>query len=446
MNYTNEYYRKRIGNVKYANSAVKSCLKKMHIHNYIPGQVIYNLGEYPNKMTIRPTEYDYNLIKKLSENGVGLIQIHEEWNDAMRIMGADKFSSHDKEGLKEFISLCHSFNIKVLPYISSGFFDERDPDFTEKFVAAPDIKLVQNYYRYRCCNAASPEWNKYLFDNLRRIMEEYGFDGIFNDMGYDRRDDEGNVYGMEDYDPFIEDLLVRMYSVVKNEYGGIVKLHIGEIQLPVTNEKIYDYLWVGESCKTSEELIKTINYSPYVIPCPDYKFTEETNADIYFARALPFLQFLLRLDGRPITGERSCAPGVEYHDDAESRHFKKIREYYLKHPNGPFVYSEWSDIPDDEGIREKWFEYLKLYKPMVSEDSLCFIDIAEDSGITAVRPDEGIHMSMFVNDECYLCISNLGKKSSTVIFKEKWTDRVTGKCDTAAEIPAGGMVFLRKNS
>ena len=55
-------------------------------------------------------------------------------------------------------------------------------------------------------------------------------------------------------------------------------------------------------------------------------------------------------------------------------------------------------------------------------------------------------MSMFVNDECYLCISNLGKKSSTVIFKEKWTDRVTGKCDTAAEIPAGGMVFLRKNS
>ena len=78
MNYTNEYYRKRTANIKYANSAVKGCLKKMHIHNYIPGQVIYNLGEYPNKMTIKPTEYDYNLIKKLSENGVGLIQIHED--------------------------------------------------------------------------------------------------------------------------------------------------------------------------------------------------------------------------------------------------------------------------------------------------------------------------------------------------------------------------------
>ena len=98
------------------------------------------------------------------------------------------------------------------------------------------------------------------------------------------------------------------------------------MQLRVSNEKIYDYLWVGESCKTSEELLRTVQYSPYVIPCPDYKFTNETNGDIYFSRALPFLQFLLRLDGRPITGERSCAPNVVYHDDAESRHFRKIRE------------------------------------------------------------------------------------------------------------------------
>ena len=40
---------------------------KMHIHNYIPGQVILT-RRVPNKMTVKPTEYDYNLIKKLSEN------------------------------------------------------------------------------------------------------------------------------------------------------------------------------------------------------------------------------------------------------------------------------------------------------------------------------------------------------------------------------------------
>ena len=101
-------------------------------------------------------------------------------------------------------------------------------------------------------------------------------------MGDDRRDGEGKPYGMEEYDPYIEDLLVRMYSVVKNEYHGIVRLHIGELQLPVSNEIIYDYLWVGESCKTSEALLRTVQYSPYVIPCPDNKITNETTGDIYF--------------------------------------------------------------------------------------------------------------------------------------------------------------------
>ena len=130
------------------------------------------------------------------------------------------------------------------------------------------------------------------------------------------------------------------------------------------------------------------------------------------------MQFLLRLDGRPITGERSCAPNVVYHDDAESRHFRKIREYYRNHPNGPFVYSEWSDIPDDERLREKWFTYLKLYKPMVSEDSLCFIDIAKDRRILTAPAGNDIHISMFVNDVCYLCISNLGKSSGKLVFQD----------------------------
>ena len=143
MIYTTELYRKRIDNIEYASRAVKSCFRKLHIRDYIPGQAIYNLGEYLNKMTIRPTEYDYNRIKQLAENGVGLIQIHEEWNDALRVMGVDKYSSHDKEGLKEFIKLCHSFGIKILPYLSSGFFDERDPDYNPKFVAHPDAKLFR---------------------------------------------------------------------------------------------------------------------------------------------------------------------------------------------------------------------------------------------------------------------------------------------------------------
>lgn len=51
--------------------------------------------------------------------------MHEEWNDGIRKLGADKFSSHDPEGMKAFIRLCHDFGIKVIPYVSTGFFDVR---------------------------------------------------------------------------------------------------------------------------------------------------------------------------------------------------------------------------------------------------------------------------------------------------------------------------------
>ena len=112
-----EEQRNRLENIRFAESSVKKCEKRVRIHDYIPGQVIYNLGSYPAKFSIKPTEYDYELIKSLAQKGVGLIQVHEAWNDSIRIMGADKFTSHDPEGMKEFIKLCHSFGIKILPYL-----------------------------------------------------------------------------------------------------------------------------------------------------------------------------------------------------------------------------------------------------------------------------------------------------------------------------------------
>ena len=68
--------------LRYAESVTYGAARRERIEHFIPGQVIYNLGEYPAPFKIRPTEYDYELIKSLAERGVGLIQIHEEWNDA----------------------------------------------------------------------------------------------------------------------------------------------------------------------------------------------------------------------------------------------------------------------------------------------------------------------------------------------------------------------------
>ena len=118
---TLEEQRRRIENVKYANENVKACTRRERIENYLPGQVTYHLGDYPAKFSCRPTEYDYNLIKKFAESGVELIQTHMDASDYLRLYGTHKFDVVDPEGMKEFIKTCHDFGIKVINYISSGF-------------------------------------------------------------------------------------------------------------------------------------------------------------------------------------------------------------------------------------------------------------------------------------------------------------------------------------
>lgn len=446
-----EQERARHENITYAQKNVRKCMQRVRIHDYIPGQVVYNLGEYPAKFSVRPTEYDYKLIKELSEMGVGLIQLHEDWNDAIRILGADKFSCHDPEGMKEFIKLCHSFNIKIIPYMSTGFFEERDPDFSENFTRG-NYPLFSSYWYYRRCDAGSSEWVHYLTRKVSKMLDDYEFDGLYNDMGYDgdaiiREINGNNSLDSIDYDPYLEDLLVRFYSLVK-EHGGICKIHRNANYCPPVKDKVYDYLWVGEAISDTESLIKTTQFDPYVIVAPDYKQLNVSNSDKLFAMTLPFLQFLLRPDGRPITGiERISVPGIKYVEDGEKEFFANVAEYNRTHPDGPYVYSEWSSIPDNPEERKKWAEYLKLYKPMVKENGICYIDIKESS-LLKIKSSPNIHISLFINEQKYICMSNLGNKEETVVFNELWFDRISKNITDKVTLKPYSIHFLTevKNS
>ena len=66
---------------------VRSCRREHWVGEYQAGQVIYNLGEYPAPFSIRPTEYDHQLLSEFAERGVSLIQIHFEWCDTQRCLG-----------------------------------------------------------------------------------------------------------------------------------------------------------------------------------------------------------------------------------------------------------------------------------------------------------------------------------------------------------------------
>ena len=133
MKYSLESQRARIENIRFAEQNAAGCSRKERIRNYMPGQVTYSLGDYPQPISAMPTEYDHQLLRTLAERGVEMIQVHEEWNDAMLLYGADKYTPQDPEGMKRFVELCHENGIRIIPYISSGYLQPKAADFQEAF-------------------------------------------------------------------------------------------------------------------------------------------------------------------------------------------------------------------------------------------------------------------------------------------------------------------------
>ncbi len=445
--------KKRIDNINACERENKKYFRKHRVRDYIPGQAIYNLGDYPNPFSISPTEYDKELIKSLAESGVGLIQVHEEWNDSIRMLGADKFTSHDPQGMREFVDLCHRHGIKIISYISTGYFDERDPDFREEFTRC-EYALRGDYFKYRRCWAGSREWRNYLLPRTFSALDEYGFDGIYNDWGYDglklyqlKLISEGidvkklTVYDMP-YDPEIEDLLCTIYSEIKRR-GGIYKLHADVNNKPPCKERVYDYLWIGECVNGDEGMGIGKDYDQYIVPCSHGSFTSGADPDAYYARVIPFMQFPLLKMGRPYIPKEIDEALIINPDYTDFKHKRRVIEYMKKNPNGPYVYSHWSSVPPDVQEYPRWERFYKLYQPMVTENSVVYIELSECEAILSPIP-ERVVASMFVNEERYLAVSNFSDAPYTLDLSSPWRDRESGRVSNSFVIEKGKILFLIK--
>ena len=446
---TLEQQRARIENINKSVIGNKRYLRRKRIHDYLPGQAVYNLGDYPAPFSITPTDYDREMLHDMAANGVELIQIHEEWNDPIRHLGADKFTCHDPKGLEQFIDLAHSFGMKIIPYISSGYFHEFDPDFDERFAVSEKRCVNGMHFKYRTCSMGSAEWRKYLLPRTFAVLDRYNFDGIFNDMGYDsqyRVNGGLSREGMEGYDPECEDLLATIYYEVKRR-GDIYKLHRSRNNPIPCIDQVYDYLWIGENIREMSVGIGK-SFADYVIPCPDKEKLKTQDPELYYAAVIPFLQFpLLTSRGRPLMGKR-IEEDIPYYGNEngmgpEYAFNKKIGEYMKAHPDGPYTYSLWSSIPDDVEDYPRWCKYLALYRPMVSENTLAFIELRECADILSPLPEK-VYASMFVNESRYLVVSNFTGADYTLKLSTPWINRQSDESANAFTIPHGKILFLKQ--
>ena len=118
-----------------------------------------------------------------------------------------------------------------------------------------------------------------------------------------------------------------------------------------------------------------------------------------------------------------------------------MRDYAEKHPDGPYVYSEWSQIPDDPDEYTVWSRYLRLYKPMVEDESVVHMEIRETAAVLSPIP-ETVYITQFTNTGDYIVVSNMADEPYMLETRDLWQNRETGDCGKRFEVPAKRMLFL----
>lgn len=444
----------RVDNLRYASEKVRDCFKVHRVTDYIPGQVVYHLGDRPAKFSLAPDDYDVQLLTRMAENGFEWIQLHEDWRDSVRLHGGNNFRSFDDAGLEKFISLCHSLGLKVIPYISSTFFNVEDPDYREDF-ARMDASWNNDWLKYRTCWSGSASWRQYNLEHTFETVERYGFDGVYNDMGYDaflqmyfeevRRKGRYISHVKEmPYDAEVEDYLSMIYYELKSR-GLHYKVHIGDFLPPPCKEKVYDYLWVGEAGESIRNIINCKHFEPYLVPGFDRRTSPMKNMDLPYALTIPFVQFPLLYHGRPIGKQdtQSIIAGIQKYDNPEGHSDNRARKWYLEHPDGPYTYSEWSAIPDDPMEFDRASRYLSLYRPMVEKDSVIRIQIQKADFIRSTIPEQ-VYISLFTNEKQYLVVSNTMAQPYTVELTDTWKNREDGTQGSSFTVAPESILFLEQ--
>ncbi len=413
-----EDQRRRLLNISECEHGIRRCLRRHLIQDYLPGQVVYNLGEYPCRKPWDPDDWDERALDGLKAAGIELVQLHDEWNDLLRLFGAHKFRPLNEPGFRRFVDMVHRRGMKLIVYASSGFFDRRDPDFREEWARPWD--LVEIYWHCAYCSPASPGWRAYLLPRMMALLDDYGVDGIYNDLGYkpiypkDPPPAADEILAFEESetrDGALEDLLGIIYGEVKKRHG-IVKIHYHTQALPKLENRIYDYLWVGESVRDADGLREAVKgYPAYVVPCLDMSRAKIEKEDDLYLHAIPYMQFPLLLGGRPFTGERAMIPGIKYQPeetDFWTAHCRRIWRYYQEHPKGPYSYGWWDSCPGRPEARPTHEKWLKLYRPMVEPGTVAYLEIGETDLFEGPLP-AGVVASAFANRDLHLVLANYSR-------------------------------------
>ena len=419
-NFTREDHRIRLENIRLIETNLKSALRKELITNYDSGQYVWPSDRFDN-----PEEYEPKL-KELSEQGVDLIQT---WSDVAakndengkkipttQFGGDWMYRPYDKEKADKFIETVHKYGMKIIPYTSTNFYRRKDERFEDGWASDKMFDLA--YLAH--CSALSPGWREQIVRQYATLLDEYDFDGVYIDTGYQRitdfsgymhyYDDEVRTAADEilafeesrEHDGGMQDLLGLIYGECKKR-GKILKLHKEGYDTVHSDFKIYDYLWVGEAVRNINHIREHSKaYDAYVVP--DFNYSVK-NDDERYLNTIPFMQFPILRDDKMGIGSPDAG------------------------------------VPDFE----RMIKWLKLYKEMTSYGTWAYVDIKVPKFIKP-EDDETV-VTAFINREMYIVLANYSDEKDTVklngTFTEVTIDGDKGEVKGEITLNPGEMKILR---
>ncbi len=198
-------------------------------------------------------------IDRMARLGVNTLYIHEKWND---IQNSPFLTSDTAARLKRIVSEAHKRGMKVIPYFGYEM-STLSPIYAEKAEEFLCSDVVWHWYRFPwqrapqvCQNSG---WQDVFVENVERLMDEFGFDGLYLDSIYPTRAcrNEKHGCGYRDHNGVlhptypvfaVRNLMKRLCAIVEKRSGRICSHTFGVF--PVTTMAFSHVMWEGESLQT----------------------------------------------------------------------------------------------------------------------------------------------------------------------------------------------------
>ena len=118
-------------------------------------------------------------IADLSRAGYNLIIGGVNWRSG-------EYIPDNESEAKRVISTCHKYGMKIIPHVSLMDLNEDTEAFEEQGPEWRIEPVVEHEYETHLMCPGAEGWREYWRQQVDRIVEDYGFDGIYLDFWYDK--------------------------------------------------------------------------------------------------------------------------------------------------------------------------------------------------------------------------------------------------------------------